>query len=351
MDNEQTADPRRRGPLGPHAAPARVRRRRRERSGQAMVELALVFPLLITLAISIFDYGYYIEHVNNVATVVRDGARYASMSAPQPSSEPWSSYCADPSWDSSTGAYSCPSASYAVTVSGTFSPTECPGAGPPPCTVVPLSGAVPIAFPSGSSLIIQGSSGTELTLSAAAAVGATTLDIVAYTASSTWTDPTLVWSPPSTNIEALLQQEAESLTVPEGGLPLDNVDCYWISATSAGTPSYDGTPYLPSAFPSGSGLTGQPVSCISVAYYQSSDGSDSPASLSGGLVGWWSADNGCFTAAGGSCTSTLPVAGDVVQVTVMYDWSAVSPGPAFTVLNSLFGLRVVITSQYAMVIQ
>jgi len=43
-----------------------------------MVEFAISFPLLLVLAISIVDYGYYLEHVNNIASVVRDGARYAS---------------------------------------------------------------------------------------------------------------------------------------------------------------------------------------------------------------------------------------------------------------------------------
>ena len=35
----------------------------------------------------------------------------------------------------------------------------------------------------------------------------------------------------------------------------------------------------------------------------------------------------------------------------MYDWSQTSPGPVFTALNSIFGLRVNITAQYALVVQ
>ncbi|MGA8015300.1 MAG: TadE/TadG family type IV pilus assembly protein [Candidatus Dormiibacterota bacterium] len=244
-----------------------------------MVELALTFPLLLLLGASVADYGYYIEHLNNISTVVRDSARYASENT---LNAPWTSACPNPTWSSGTGAYSCPSA----------------------------------------------------------------------------TDP-------SATIEGVLQLEAESLTVPEGGLPLDNVDCIWsggtpssISGLTGTAPSTGGTASLPSSFPEG--LSGTPVSCITVAYYTSSDGSYSTASLS--LYGWWSSDQsysggyGCFeyvSAGAASCTSTssqYPVAGDLVRVTVIYGWSQSSPGPVFTVLNSTFHINANIASTYSFVV-
>ena len=115
---------------------------RARRSGQAMVEFALTFPVLLLLAISVFDYGYYLEHVDNIATVVRDGARYASENNSLGSV--WNNLCSAQSYTQATGEYNCP-----------------------------------------------------LTTS------------------------------PSNTIESVIQYEAESLTVPEGGLPLDNVDCVW----------------------------------------------------------------------------------------------------------------------------
>ena len=157
-------------------------------------------------------------------------------------------------------------------------------------------------------------------------------------------------------MQALLQDEAEALTVPEGGLALDNIDCSWSGGTppATGDPAWGATPAIPGAFPSGSGT---PSSCISVVYYKSSDLSYSTASLSaaGDVVAWWSSnassDEGCLETSSGCGSPTLITAGDLVQVTVMYDWSQTSPGPVFTALNSIFGLRVNITAQYALVVQ
>jgi Flp pilus assembly protein TadG len=44
-----------------------------------MVEFAFCFPMLLILVISIVDFGHYLETVNNLDTVVRDGTRYASI--------------------------------------------------------------------------------------------------------------------------------------------------------------------------------------------------------------------------------------------------------------------------------
>jgi hypothetical protein len=56
----------------------RVQHRRGAR-GQAMTELALCFPLLVLFSISAIGIGYAEETANNLATVVQDGARYASL--------------------------------------------------------------------------------------------------------------------------------------------------------------------------------------------------------------------------------------------------------------------------------
>ena len=61
---------------------------------------------------------------------------------------------------------------------------------------------------------------------------------------------------------------------------------------------------------------------------------------------------GCLeTSSGCSSTAGLVAAGDLVQITVMYNWSSTSPGPVFTVLNATFGLRAYITAQFALVVQ
>ncbi|MGD0833880.1 MAG: TadE family protein [Candidatus Dormibacteria bacterium] len=228
--------------------------RRRARGGQAMVELAIVFPVLLLLAISVFDYGYYLEHVNNITTVVRDGARYASENNSLGSV--WNNLCSAPSYTQATGEYNCP-----------------------------------------------------LTTS------------------------------PSNTIESVIQYEAESLTVPEGGLPLDNVDCVW----SGNHPSLTAS----------AASLGSSNSCMTVAYYTS--GSDglytSPV-----LYGWWSDTSNCFelwNAGSGTagCTTTgYPAVGTLVQVTVIYNFTKTAPGPAFDVMNAAFGLNAQITAQYTLVV-
>ncbi len=253
-------------------SPGRRWRGQRGIRGQAMIEFALVLPLLLLLAVSVFDYGYYLEHVDNISSVVRDATRYASLYT---TGSPWSPSCPDPTYTQTTGEYYCP-----LTTAG------------------------------------------------------------------------------SDNVQALIQYEAESLTVPEGGLPLDNVDCVWSGnndnpSMSAGV----GTISIPATFPSGSNVSGTPGSCITVAYYTSSNGTYAPSSMS--LYGWWSsdaqADVGCFelasSASSSSCTATpSPPVGSMVQITVLYNFTATAPGPAFDVMNSVFGLQADVVAQYAMVV-
>ena len=261
------------------AAPARPRARRRR--GQAMMEFAVTFPFLLVLAVSIADYGYYLEHVNNITTVVRDAARYASENTTAVS---WGPACPNPIWSGATGAYSCP-----------------------------------------------------------------------------------VTTAASGNVEGLIQYEAESLTVPEGGLALDNIDCNWSGGNppAAGDPAWTATPSIPTSFPAGSGVTGAtPTSCISIVYYTSGDGSYSSSSLSASsdVFGWYTADlanttggYGCFLPRGDTTcppvnSESYPGTKTVAQVTVMYAWSSTNPGPVFDVLNSTFGLRVDITAQFSLVV-
>src|ERR1019366_6823863 len=60
------------------SAPLQRRPFRRQR-GQAMVEFALCFPLLLLFSVSAIGIGHAEETSNDLATVVRDGARYAGV--------------------------------------------------------------------------------------------------------------------------------------------------------------------------------------------------------------------------------------------------------------------------------
>jgi hypothetical protein len=328
-----------------------VRPRARRGRGQAMMEFAIVFPFLLVIAVSIADYGYYLEHINNITTVTRDGTRYASENT---GNLAWSAACPEPSTGSS-GTYSCPGASYSTTTTAAYSS----GTAYTSLSVASL----PVGLSAGDNLFIGGASGPEVTLSSDAIYGATSVSITSWTPTTSYSSGTTVlWQPASANVETLIQDEAESLTVPEGGLALDNVDCCWSNAaTGSGcpsgaalTPGYGLTPSIPTSFPTGSnpasGTT--PSSCVSIVYYASSGGTYAPGSYS--TVGWWSSDatsdTGCFDTSSG-CTSTYPVVGDLVQVTVMYNWSGTNPGPVFDVLNSTFKIQADITAQYAMVVE
>ena len=44
-----------------------------------MIEFALCFPLLLTMGIGVVDFGSYLQTQNNLLTIARDGARYASL--------------------------------------------------------------------------------------------------------------------------------------------------------------------------------------------------------------------------------------------------------------------------------
>jgi hypothetical protein len=326
-----------------------------------MVEFALVFPLLLALAVSVADYGYYLEHVNNITTVVRDSTRYASQNSNllNPLQLPWTAACAAPAWSSSAGTYSCPATSYTTHTTASYTPTG------GPYSTLSVQGFT-LDLPNGANVFIGGPTGPELTLTAAAPSGSTSLSIESgsspWTPTSTYTSPqSVLWYPPSTNVEALVQDEAEALTVPEGGLALDNVDCTWTGGTppAAGDPAWGATPGVPGAFPVGSGASGTPTSCISIVFYKSSDGSYSASSLNAAsdVVAWWSSDAnsdaGCLETSSGCSASpaTAIAVGDLVQITVMYNWSSTSPGPVFTVLNATFGLRAYITAQFALVVQ
>jgi Flp pilus assembly protein TadG len=71
-----------------------------------MVEMAIIFPFLLLLVISVMDYGHYLETTNDIATVVRDGARYASLN---PSSLGTAATCGN-GWGASSGTTTpCPS--------------------------------------------------------------------------------------------------------------------------------------------------------------------------------------------------------------------------------------------------
>ena len=180
-----------------------------------MVEFALVFPLLLALAVSVADYGYYLEHVNNITTVVRDSTRYASENTTNTSPLPWSAACPAPAWSSSAGTYSCPATSYTTSTTAAYT-----AAGGPYTTLAVAS--LPVDLPSGASLYLTSSTGPKLTLTAAAARTATSVSIESWTPTTTYSSGTSVlWYPPSTNVEALVQDEAEALTVPEGGLALE----------------------------------------------------------------------------------------------------------------------------------
>ncbi|MGA9113907.1 MAG: TadE/TadG family type IV pilus assembly protein [Candidatus Dormiibacterota bacterium] len=315
-----------------------------------MVEFAVILPVLLVIGMSVFDYGYYLEHVNNIATVVRDGARYASVYTNPSYNTQWSSACANPTILAS-GGWSC--AGLETTVSAT-QPTQ---------AIDPSSGTytIQVASISGFSTYDDGFTVATTTSTGVAALincsGTATVSGQAEFTACSATDPAtgggnLVASAPligqSDFTEGVIQEEAESLTVPEGGLPIDNIDCCWSGSSggsgcpSGGTtppaPSAGSTVILPTAWPV-SGMGAQaPVSCVTISYWTSSDLSYSTASLS--LCGWWSADanndTGYFENVN-NCSATI---GKLVQVTVAYAWSQESPGPVFTVLNSIFGLQV-----------
>jgi Flp pilus assembly protein TadG len=57
----------------------RIHQRARSERGTAMVELALVLPILLFLALGIVDFGRAINYWNDVNQIAADGARFAAV--------------------------------------------------------------------------------------------------------------------------------------------------------------------------------------------------------------------------------------------------------------------------------
>jgi hypothetical protein len=335
------------------ARPHRGRRRQWGRSGQALVELALTFPLLILLAVSVADYGYYLEHVENIATVVRDGARYASENTTT-SPLPWSSACPAPTWiTSGSGGWTCAGlattvgpSSGGVSVTGTAFQNSTATISVASTSGFATEGAFKVTTTTTTGQAIIACSGTSGSTFTGCQTDSGTGNLV--------TGNELEGS--SDFIEGVIQQEAESLTVPEGGLPLDNIDCCWSGSSGSGgcpggsgtTPALGATAEIPTSWPTGVSAPGTPVSCMTISYWNSSDGSYSTSSLS--LCGWWSADASGDSGGFQSSSACAAAEGEMVQVTVAYAWSQSSPGPIFSVLNSTFGINVNVAATYSFVV-
>jgi Flp pilus assembly protein TadG len=45
--------------------------------GQALVEFAIILPLLLLLVVGIFEFGRYFYNMNNITNVAREGVRFA----------------------------------------------------------------------------------------------------------------------------------------------------------------------------------------------------------------------------------------------------------------------------------
>lgn len=59
----------------------RMRRLMRDEEGAAVVEFALVFPVLALIVCGIIDFGRAFYTVNNIISAVREGARYGAILA------------------------------------------------------------------------------------------------------------------------------------------------------------------------------------------------------------------------------------------------------------------------------
>jgi Flp pilus assembly protein TadG len=57
----------------------RIHKRLRSQRGTAMVEMALVMPILLFLALGIVDFGRAMNYWNDVNQLAADGARYAAV--------------------------------------------------------------------------------------------------------------------------------------------------------------------------------------------------------------------------------------------------------------------------------
>jgi len=191
-----------------------------------MVEFAFCFPMLLILVISIVDFSHYLETVNNLDTVVRDGTRYASI-------------------DTAATSYSCTSGNL-----------NCP----------------------------------------------------------------------SDTIQGVLQAEAESLTVPAGGVTLANTSCTWGGSTTP--PDLSAAPAAPDSPAS---------SCMTIAYFP-------PNFYTNGTTqqcAYYVAGSGLDS--GSTCTAATAA---VVQITVAVV-RADSDNPITLCLNNL---KLMIYSTYSMAV-
>lgn len=62
--------------------------RKRKESGAAMVEMALVTPLLLILVLGIIEFGWLFGQFNDIRHAVRETARYAAVSNPNRVGDP-----------------------------------------------------------------------------------------------------------------------------------------------------------------------------------------------------------------------------------------------------------------------
>jgi Flp pilus assembly protein TadG len=306
-----------------------------------MMEFALTFPLLLVLVMSCLDYGYYLEHVDSIAGVVRDGARYASENT---TGSPWNNSCTDPT-PQSGGGWTCAGLVTQVASSPVQSVTA--------ATIDVTSTTGFTAFTDGFDVATTNTSGALVVISCTAASTSAPWEFTGCS-SGPYTG-TLVagaqMNGESNFVEGVIQEESEALTVPEGGLPVDNIDCCWSGTgqtTSAPcqsgntTPAWGATVGVPSSWPVSE--PGSPVSCMTISYWKNSDGAFTPPLT---LCSWYSADAGELEPVGGACS---PAANELVQITVAYNWSQEAPGPTFAVLNSVFGINVEASASYSFVV-
>ena len=71
---------RRNSPAEPRLSEAKTRRRRARTRGQAMVEFALILPLLLLLILGVYQFGQAYSDYIQVTNAARDGGRKALVS-------------------------------------------------------------------------------------------------------------------------------------------------------------------------------------------------------------------------------------------------------------------------------
>jgi Flp pilus assembly protein TadG len=80
IDPETTPATHRRRPLRPGVRGVLSARSPRRESGQALVEFALVLPILMLLVMGIIDFGFAFNQWNTAQNAAREGARIAAVS-------------------------------------------------------------------------------------------------------------------------------------------------------------------------------------------------------------------------------------------------------------------------------